>query len=173
MERRAHVGKLALGERVLRTLGVEAVNVGEVDEDFLDRVSELEVPALEHRPGVAVQLGGHDGEADAVHERVQKRVARGLVGGEVLADGVNLVGGSGQLDVCAPVSVDGRRHAARSERRGYLGGLVDRRFYRLLRSRFARGNVAGLHYDGRIGGFHVRLLDCHNIPLNPRSHRLS
>ena len=167
MERGAHVRKLALGERVLRALGVEAVNVGEVDEDFLDRVSELKVPALEHRPGVAVQLGCHDGEADAVHERVQKRVSRGLVASQVLADGVDLVGGSRKLHVGAIVRVVSRRDPASRERGRYLRSLVDGRFDRLLRSHLARCRIAGLHDDRRIGGFHVRLLHCHNISLIP------
>ena len=141
MEDGANVGDLALGERVLRALGVEAVNVGEVDEDFLDRVSEFEVAALEHRPGVAVQLGGHDGEADAVHERVQKRVSRGLVAGQVLADGVDLVGGSRKLHVGAVVRVVSRRDPASRERGRYLRGLVDGRFDRLLRGWAVRPRI--------------------------------
>ena len=121
VKRRANVGNGSL-ENILFRLGrAELERTREVDEDFLNRLAELQTSLLEHRPRVRVHFGRNDNEPDAVNERIEVRIGRG---GEVQDVIANLVDGFGRARNADGSVLRLLDYATRDKRVGKFGGFL-------------------------------------------------
>jgi hypothetical protein len=123
VERRANVGDGSL-ENILFRLGrAELERTREVDEDFLNRLAELQTSLLENAPRVRVHFGRNDDETDAVNERIEVRIGRGGEVQDVIANLVDGFGSSRNVD-CAVLRL--ADNAPRKQRVGKFGGFLQK-----------------------------------------------
>ena len=84
MESAANIGQFALEYLVLGSFGVKLLGRNDIHKQFFDALAVFHHALFEHGPGVAIELGVDNHQADTVHQGAQESVSVGLESADCL-----------------------------------------------------------------------------------------